>query len=302
LQLQLHEQGNSSMRRRLMAWSTLVVVVAIGALALIARTSTSFDASGSDREVLRAGYALEAPWAYRDGGGTLRGEAVETLRAALQRAGMPEPMWIHMEFPRLLHELQSGRIDVIAAGMFITAERAAQVDFTHPTTSVRTGLLVPRGNPLGLHALADLRRAGTAPLAVLDGAVELEQAREAGLTDGQVLRLPDPESAIAAVRSGQAAAFALSAPSLRWIARDASALELVEPFATPQREGQPDIGYPAFAFRPGDPRRARIDQALSSYLGSSEHLRAIAGYGFNADDVAAAYGMRPAIRAGSVPP
>ncbi|WP_310460727.1 transporter substrate-binding domain-containing protein [Sphaerotilus sp.] len=284
------------MRWHLMAWSALVVGVAAAALTLVARTSPDVNTDGGDGMVLRAGYALEAPYAYRDAQGVLQGEAVDTLRAALQRAGLPEPVWVHVEFPRLIHELQSGRIDVIAAGMFITPERASQVEFTRPTTSVRAGLLVPKGNPLGLHALEDLRRPGRAPLAVLDGSVELAQARVAGLTDAQLLRLPDPASALAALRSGQAAAFALSAPSLRWAVRESPTLDMATPLSIPLRDGQPDIGYPAFVFRPGDPRRARLDQALSSYLGSAEHVRSVARYGFSADDIAAAHGMDPASR------
>lgn len=284
------------MRWHLRAWSACVVGVAAAALTLIAHTAADLSAERGDGAVLRAGYALEAPYAYRDAGGTLRGEAIDTLRTALRRAGLPEPVWVHVEFPRLLHELHSGRIDTIAAGMFITPERAAQVDFTRPTTSVRTGLLVPRGNPLDLHALEDLGRTGGARLAVLEGSVELAQARAAGLTDAQLLRLPDPVSAVAALRSGQVAAFALSAPSLRWAMRENSTLDMAAPFAVPRRNGQPDIGYPAFVFRPGDPRRARIDQALSGYLGSAEHLHAVAGYGFSAQDIAAAHGMDPTSR------
>lgn len=284
------------MRRRLMAWSAIVVGVAAAAITLIARTSSDVNVDNGDGAVLRAGYALEAPYAYREVDGTLRGESIDTLRAALRRAGLPEPVWVHVEFPRLIHELKGGRIDVIAAGMFITPERAEQVDFTRPTTSVRTGLLVPQGNPLNLHALDDLRRASGARLAVLDGSVELAQAIAAGLGEAQLLRLPDPASALAALRSGQAAAFSLSAPSLRWAVRLATDLALAEPFAVPQRDSQPDIGYPAFVFRQGDPRRARVDQALSSYLGSAEHLRAVADYGFSAEDVAAAHGLDPARR------
>jgi polar amino acid transport system substrate-binding protein len=282
------------MRWRLTAWSALVVGVAATALMLIARTATDVSTERGDGVVLRAGYALEAPYAYRDAEGRLRGEAIDTLRAALQRTGLPEPVWVHVEFARLLHELQSGHIDVIAAGMFITPERAAQVDFTRPTTSVRTGLLVRQGNPLALHALEDLGRTSGARLAVLEGSVELAQARAAGLTEAQLLHLPDSTSAVAALRSGQVAAFALSAPSLRWAMRDASKLDMATPFSVPRHDGQPDMGYPAFVFRQGDPRRARVDQALSGYLGSVEHLRAVAGYGFSAEDVAAAHGMDPA--------
>ncbi|MEX8493364.1 transporter substrate-binding domain-containing protein [Sphaerotilus sp.] len=284
------------MRRRLISGITLVVVVTGGALALIDRTAPGLrPGGGQDGDVLRVGYALEAPYAFLDAQGHLQGEAIDTLRAALQRLGLPEPVWVHVEFPRLIHELRSGRIDVIAAGLFITPERATQVEFTRPTTSVRPGLLVTAGNPLGLHALGDLQRTSGARLAVLDGSVEWTQAREAGIPEAQLLRVPDPAGALAAMRSGQAVAFALSTPSLRWILRESpDTLALATPFEVPRRAGQPDIGYPAYAFRRGDPMRERIDLALSGYLGSAEHLQTVAGYGFSVDDIATAYGMVPA--------
>jgi polar amino acid transport system substrate-binding protein len=282
------------MRRRLIWWITLVVLVATGALALIDRRAPDAPSYGGRSDALRAGYALEAPYAYRDAQGQLRGEAIDTLRAVQTRLGLPEPVWVHVEFPRLIHELRSGRIDVIAAGMFITPERATQVAFTRPTTTVRPGLLVAAGNPLGLHALRDLQRTSGARLAILDGAVEANQARDAGIPETQMLRVPDPASALAAMRSGKAAAFALSTPSLRWILRESPVgLALATPFEVPQRAGQPDVGYPAYAFRPGDPMRERIDLALAAYLGSSEHLQNVADYGFSSADVAAAHGMAP---------
>lgn len=284
------------MRWRLIWWISLVVAVTGGALALIDRTAPEVRSYGDRPDALRAGYALEAPYAFRDAQGRLRGEAVDTLRAALQRIGLPEPVWVHVEFPRLLHELRGGRIDVIAAGLFITPERATQVEFTRPTTSVRPGLLVRAGNPLGLHALGDLRRTVGARLAVLEGSVEATQAREAGVPETQLLRVADPASALAALRSGQAVAFALSTPSLRWILRESPAgLALALPFEVPRRGGQPDVGYPAYAFRPGDPVRGRVDLALSGYLGSADHLRNVADYGFSPDDVATAYGMAPTV-------
>lgn len=281
------------MPRRLIAWNLLVVTAAASAAALLHGTAPE-PLDVANGTPLRAGYSLEAPYAFRDTNGSLRGESVDTLRAALQRAGLPEPVWVHVEFPRLLHALRSGHIDVIAAGMFITSEHTAQAAFTRPTTSVRMGLLVPAGNPLRLHAFGDLRAAGpAAKLAVVGGSVELDRAREAGLSDAQLLRLPDTDSALAALQSGQAAAVALSVPALRWAVRTQPTLELAAPFAVPQHQGHSDIGFPAYAFRIGDPRRDRLDQALSGYLGSPDHLHTAAQYGFGADDIAAAHGLDP---------
>lgn len=282
------------------AWLFAVVLCTAVGVALMHRSDRRLHdgPAGGGETALRVGYALEPPYAYRDPQGRLQGESIEAARAALRRLGLGEPVWVHVEFPRLIHELRMGRIDLIAAGLFVTPDRARLAAFTRPTTTVRTALLVPRGNPLALHALADLRgqpSARTARLAVIDGSVELDQAREAGLDDGQILRLPDAAAGMAAVRAGDAAAFALSAPSLRWMLSASGAggaLELASPMATPTRQGRPDMGLPALAVRPGDPLLDRLDRALEGYVGSPEHLATAVALGFAAEEIAAARGVQ----------
>lgn len=278
--------------RMLPAWVAVVVLGLVVAISVVlGRNHRHFWAPGqrSADTPLRIGYAIEPPYVLLDAQGRVSGESPEVLRAALKRMGKPEPVWLHFEFANLLAALQAGRIDLIAAGMFITPERSQQVAFTRPTAHVSTGLLVAAGNPQQLHSLADLARRPELTLAVLEGSVEAAQAGTAGLPATRQIRVTDALSGMAAVRSGSAAAFALSAPSLRWAVQQSAdaGVELAEPYQSSSPPGQP-----AYAMRSGDPRLGRLDQALAGWLGSAEHLAIAQRYGFSAADLPA----RPAAR------
>lgn len=272
------------MQTRLRAWAALVVAGMSAAMWVVWHGNTLWDTDERlSRTPLRVGYALEAPFVYLDADGRVSGESPQVLRALLRRMGEAEPVWVHQEFSRLSHELLLGRIDVIAAGMFITPERSRRMAFTRPTVAVRNGLMVKRGNPNRLCALADLIGQPVLKLAVIDGAVEAELALASGMAGTQLLTVPDALTGVAAVRTGKAAALALSAPSLRWLSRSMDSqvevLECTEP-ATVER-----VGYPAFAFRLGDARRDAFDHAIASFIGSEEHLRIERDHGMTADDV-----------------
>lgn len=236
---------------------------------------------------LRVGYSIEEPYAWRRDDGRVTGEAPELLRRALREAGIgQEPLWLHVEFDSLLHELQADRIDVIAAGLFATPERRRHALFTRPTAQVRVGLLVPQGNPLRLRDLASLVRHPEARLGVIAGSVEEQQARRLGLPPARLHRFPDKRSAAAGMQLGRVDAFALSAPSLRHLLTlpVGSGLVLLEPGSGP---GSGEPGHPAFALRPSDAAlQRRLDAALARLLGSPAHLELVAPFGFSAQEIA----------------
>lgn len=231
---------------------------------------------------LRVGYALEAPFVMLDADGDVTGEAPEVLRHVLRTLGLERVVWLHGDFGSLIRELESGRIDIIAAGMFVTAERRERVLFSRPTALIRPGLLVRRGNPLNLLSLTDFSSQPGARLTVIDGSIEQQQAHAAGVPERRVKAFPDEVSAVAAIRAGQADGLLLSAVSLRYLIdrNGAEAFELV----AAQAEQTP--GAPAFAFRRQDSRlQEQVDQVLASFIGSTEHLQLVEKFGFVANDL-----------------
>ncbi|GAB6112302.1 transporter substrate-binding domain-containing protein [Desulfomicrobium salsuginis] len=237
------------------------------------------DALGRLRKtgVVRIGYAVEAPFAVLGDIGEVTGEAPEIARRVAERLGISHIEWHQVELGALISELRAGRIDVIAAGLFITPEREEKVLFSRPTMTVRQALLVPAGNPRGLCTYREMAGRSDIVAAVLAGSIEDTLMTRLGMADVRLLRVPDALTGRRAVETGLADALLLSEPSLRWM------LSRGEPgrLAVAVDEEQ-ESGLPAFAFRLDEPKfRDAWDEALAAYLGSEEHLAMLASFGLS---------------------
>jgi len=210
------------LRKMLIAFVPLVLVAAL----LVLQPDFSIPP-----ERLVIGYAETPPYAFALDNGTVTGESPAVARVIAARLGVADIEWRVVEFGDLVAELEAGRIDLIAAGMLITAERAARVAFSEPTFRVQPGLLVAEGNPFGLHAYADVVANSAVRIVVLEGSLEERMLRNLGLSADRLVRVPDALTGRVAVESGQAQCLALSRPSLRWMVRSApGTVELSEPF------------------------------------------------------------------------
>lgn len=195
------------------------------------------------------GFANEEPYAYRDAG-ELKGEAPAIHGEIFKRIGDIELEGRLFEFDALIPALNAGRVDVVTAGMFITPERCQQAAFSNPEYVVPTALLVKEGNPMNLSDYQSVIDQN-ATLAVLSGAVEVDQARGAGVPDSQMQIVNDQQSGLDAVTSGRADALSLTSISVRALAEDGTGVEVAEPF-TPVVDGEEQIGAGAAVFRQDD--------------------------------------------------
>ncbi len=148
--------------------AVMAVVGLLAALAAIFLARERPDAVWSGK-ILRLGYAEEYPYSFRDASGRVTGESAETARAVLDRLRIKDVRGVLVDFADLIHELELGEIDMIAAGMFITPQRSRRIDFSLPTAEVGQGLLVRPGNPENLHSYADLAGRSDVVVAVLSG-------------------------------------------------------------------------------------------------------------------------------------
>lgn len=232
---------------------------------------------------MRIGYAVEPPYAFIGPGGEVTGQSPEVAKAVARRLGVGRIEWRLAEFQALPAELEEGRIDMVAAGMFITPERARAMAFSEPIFHVNQGLLVARGNPLDLHSYADVRDFLSARVAVLSGSVELAMFRRLGLPEERLLLVPDARAGLAAVETGQADALALSSPTIAWQAASAGLgqVEKAEPFTQPEVAVAGRTGYGAFAFRRAD--RALVaawNRVQEAFLATSEFHAIMGTFGF----------------------
>ncbi|MBU5613892.1 transporter substrate-binding domain-containing protein [Geomonas azotofigens] len=264
-------------------FSLLLVGIIAAGIATLCDGDDSLQRVRKDGTII-IGYAIEAPYAFLTPEGEVTGEAPEIAKVVAARLDIPHIYWRQLEFGSLIGELQAGRIDAIAAGMFITPQRARRVSFSLPTYRARSGLLVAKGNPRGLHSYSQAAGLHAVKIAVLDGSVEQDQLHRLGLREPRLLTVPDALTGRIAVETGGVDGLALSSPTVHWMAlqQKNGGTEAAEPFET----GKDGGGLGAFAFRKEDHRLlAAWNEALATFVGSPEHLVLVGRFGLTKADI-----------------
>src|SRR5690606_8298515 len=93
------------------------------------------------------GIANEVPFGFVGDDGDATGIAPDVAREVLAELGIDEVDAQVVEFGQLIGGLQAGQYDLIAAGMYITPERAEQILFSDPDYCVAESFAVAEGNP-----------------------------------------------------------------------------------------------------------------------------------------------------------
>ncbi|KSW25031.1 MULTISPECIES: ectoine/hydroxyectoine ABC transporter substrate-binding protein EhuB [unclassified Pseudomonas] len=228
---------------------------------------------------VRIGYANEAPFAYTETSGKVTGESPEIATKVFTAMGVKKVEPVLTEWGALIPGLRAGRFDVIAAGMYITPPRCRQVIFTDPHYQIPDTLLVKRGNPKNLHSYADVAKNPDVRLAIMSGTAELGYARAEGVSDEQIVQVPDTTAQLQAVRAGRADASVGTALTMKGLAaKGGDSVEAIANF----KDDPAHIGYGALAFRPEDKDlRDAVNQQLKKWLGSDEHLQTVKPFGFD---------------------
>lgn len=239
-------------------------------------------------EVVRLGYANEAPYAYMDNEtGQLTGEAPEIAKEILEQMGIKRIEGVLTEFGSLIPGLKAKRFDIIAAGMYITPQRCQEIAFSKPTYGIGEAFIVQTGNPLNLHSYEDVASHSSARLGVTAGAVELQYARSTGIPNNRIVILPDPPSAVAAVQANRVDAFAATSLTVNNLLEKSNRrIERAQPFHDPIINGKTVVGYGAFGFRKEDKKLlAEFNKHLEKFIGTAQHLSLIEPFGFTKADL-----------------
>ncbi|ERH52490.1 amino acid ABC transporter substrate-binding protein [Ectopseudomonas chengduensis] len=235
-----------------------------------------------DSSSVRIGYANETPFAYTALDGSVTGESPEIVKKIFERMGVEKINPVLTEWGSLIPGLRASRFDLIAAGMYITPERCKQVLFTDPHYQLPDTLLVKTGNPKGLHSYEDIAKSG-AKVAIMSGTVNLGYARSAGITDDQILQVPDTTAQLQAVRAGRADAAVGTQLTMKGLAdKGGDSVEAIAEF----KDDPAHTGYGALAFRPEDRElRDAVNAELKKWLGSEEHLATVGPFGFDQSNI-----------------
>jgi polar amino acid transport system substrate-binding protein len=231
---------------------------------------------------IRVGFANEAPFGFATPEGKLTGEAPEVAKAVLNAIGIPQVDGVLTEFGSLIPGLKAKRFDVIAAGMFITPKRCAEIAFSEPSYGIGQAMLVKAGNPKQIADYGSIVANKDLKLAVMAGAVEAGYAKDAGVPQAQLVVLPDQSSLLAAVQAGRADAAALTALSIADMAKKGEGVESTKPFG--EVAGKSVKGHGGFGFRKDDKELYQaFNEQLKKFIGSPEHIALVEPFGFGKD-------------------
>ncbi|MER8028482.1 ectoine/hydroxyectoine ABC transporter substrate-binding protein EhuB [Streptomyces bauhiniae] len=234
--------------------------------------------------VVRLGIAGEVPFGFIDRDGNLTGEAPELARVIFKRLGVDRVQPVPTEFGSLIPGLNSQQFDVVAAGMYVNAERCRQVIFADPDYQMKDAFIVRKGNPKGLRSYQDVVKK-KAKFATGAGYAEIQYAVDAGYQESDILIVPDQVAGLNAVEAGRVDVFAGTALTTREVVKKSRKAESTEPFA-PLIEGEPHIDGGAFAFRPVETRlRDAFNTELRELKRTGELLRILRPFGFTPDEM-----------------
>nr|WP_202489754.1 ectoine/hydroxyectoine ABC transporter substrate-binding protein EhuB [Streptomyces sp. SID8381] len=274
----------------------LAGVAALGAVGALgaagcSRVATASAENGGDlldrlraQGVVRLGIAGEIPFGYIDRDGELTGEAPELARVVFERLGVAKVQPVPTEFGSLIPGLNSQQFDVVAAGMYVNAERCAQVIFADPDYQMLDSFVVRKGNPKGLHDYRDVV-AKKARFATGTGYAQIQHAVAAGYEESDILIVPDQVAGLNAVEAGRADVFAGTALTTREVVKKSAKAEATEAFA-PLVDGKPQVDGGAFAFRPTETKlRDAFNTELHKLKKSGELFRILRPFGFTKDEM-----------------
>lgn len=130
----------------------------------------------AERGVLRVGTALNLPWAMRDVDGELFGFEVDNAVKLATDLGVALEL-VELPFGELLDALENGTVDIVAAGLSITPERARRAAFSTPYMKSDIGLVVRVADLTERHDVLDFDDPAVSMAAVADTTTELAALR-----------------------------------------------------------------------------------------------------------------------------
>ena len=185
---------------------TVFAVFSLGLSATVAQAETLTERAQGDG--MRVAFYNFKPYAYKDDNDMLTGTDVETLRVVLERMGGKIAEAQATDWGALIPGVKSRRFDVVAAGMFVTPKRCAEVMFSEPTFGIQQAMVVPKGNPNGITNYESIAEKGLV-IGVVSGAAQKGYADSAGVEEKNISQLPDNATGIAALNAGRIDAWAV---------------------------------------------------------------------------------------------
>ncbi len=230
---------------------------------------------------IRIAYIEEPPFYWTAKDGSVTGADIELADVVLRAIGVTAIEFVPTSFDEFLPGVNQGRWDMNVP-IFVTPERAKHVAFSLPVWGLGDGFLVRPGNPKALNGYAELAARADARLGVIAGQVQVNTAKAAGVSDGQLVVLRDQPEAITALTAGEIDAFAATAIGNRATAEGNPEVEAVAHVLGVG--AAPPVG--AYSFAPGNQALLQaVNGQLRRYLGSADHRARMAKFGITATEI-----------------
>ena len=251
-----------------------------GALLLTATQFASADAL-SDRvnagEPIRLGFATAIPWAYPGDNGEPLGFVNALTLVVLEEMGITNYETSVNEWAGLIPGLQANRYDIITGGMYILKSRCANINFSDPIGLFGDAMLVPAGNPMGIHNYQDVIRTG-ARLVTGAGFNTVEAAKKEGVPESQMMLVAGEVEILAAMKAGRAdAAVQTFFGAKEHVDKSDGKFEVTDPADMPEWTKN----WVGIGFRKSDAEfLAAFNKAMAKVIGGEKWMAATAPYGY----------------------
>lgn len=236
---------------------------------------------------LYIGFANEAPYAYRAPNGDIQGVVYDVGKAVFESIGVKEFDGVIVKFGSLIPGLTAKRFDVVVAGMAVRPDRCKQVAFSEPDMMFGDTLLVPVGNPKGIHSFDDVIQKG-AKLAVLQGGAASKDVRTIGVPNAQITEFPDFSEIIGALKAKRVDATMMTVTAAaKTVSEDGGkSFEMAKPFKTMILNGKPNVHFSGYGFRKEDSDLVdAFNTAFVKFRGSPAHIAILKKYGLSENEL-----------------
>lgn len=238
---------------------------------------------------LRMGFANETPFSYASPDGTLAGVDVDILNNILKKMGIKEIDGGLTTFGSLIPGLQAGRFDLVSSAIYIRPDRCAQVSFVEPLYILGDTIIVPAGNPKGIHSYKDVAANPELKIGYPTGGTGIMGNAEAmGVNPDQMIGFPDGPSGFEAVKAGRIDGYATTSMvgQTQLNTLQDPALARAEPFEQPEVDGKIKYGIASFAVRKADTDLlAELNKHLLEMRGKPEYMEILGKYGMTDADL-----------------
>ncbi len=197
-----------------------------------------------EKGTLRVGIALFTPWTFKNKDGELVGFEIDVAKQLAKDLGV-KPEFHPFKWEDIIPALLKGEIDIIAAGIVITPQRALKVNFSQPYDSSGIGLVTNIPLTKAFDGPEDLNRSEVI-ISAVTGSVGEDLAHRV-FPEATIKTFSSSEEAIEAVTGGKVHGYIEHEPITTFIALDHPDT-VDEPLSKPLLETKE-----AFAVRKGDP-------------------------------------------------